>query len=93
MPWKEGSPPPNTWGYGGVTLVGESRLCFRLAEFLGDAVRIWPGLVTDPEVIPAHDVSSWCNDLMAPSVKDRAGNETILLPLARKKAREGKGSS
>lgn len=67
MAWQQGPLPANTWNWGGVVLVGASKLGFYFADFHGDHVILNPG-TPNAERIEADQVGWFNNAIDMPPV-------------------------
>ena len=61
MSWKKGPLPANTWGWGGVTILGEDGAGFYFADFTGVGAKL-----PDGRIITADKVALYDNSLELP---------------------------
>ncbi len=62
MAWKKGPLPPDTYNWGGVTIVGEGAYGFYFADFCGDHVETYP----ERRTLKADEVAWYDNSLVEP---------------------------
>ena len=76
MAWKTGPLPPDTYGWGGVVLVGQKGSGFYFADFCGDHVKTIPGDTEYWRRVAPHEIALYDNSLEAPpGVASRVGGE------------------